>query len=52
MLKRATIGGYQEAVNILVEQNVTCADLLRRAACEGDLEAARLLLALNSGDFN
>ncbi len=55
VLKRATLGGYQEAVNILIEEKAECADLLRRAASEGDLDAARLLLtagALKLGDFN
>jgi ankyrin repeat protein len=54
-LKRALKGGYQEAVNILISEGVSCGDLLRHAASAGDLEAARLLLAaggLSHGDFH
>ena len=54
-LKRATRGGYQEAVNLLIAEGVPCEGLLRHAASAGDLEAAHLLLAaggLSRGNFN
>jgi ankyrin repeat protein len=44
VLRRATAGGYQEAVSILLEEGIACEDLLCRAVSAGDLDSARLLL--------
>lgn len=55
VLKRATVGGYEEAIKILIQEGVACSDLLRQAASTGDLEAAQLLLAagvLRFGEFD